>query len=229
MEYTVKFHDQLVMNIKPSIQGWMWPEHDNMFQWFADEIPKYVSGYLQYCRQFKVAVQAGGHSGVFPRILSTLFETVYTFEPDGYSFHCLVNNCNLDTIKKFNCALGGTHDMLYQKYRGQYNMGVNNYGLPIEGEDPITLVRDVVNSDEPALVNIPQIRIDDLGLENCDLIHLDVEGYEGNVIDGATQTIEKFKPLLLWESMPQKTVEYLQTLGYHHVQFASSGDTMYRV
>jgi FkbM family methyltransferase len=228
LEYRVIFHSREIDGIKPSEQGWMWPEHDNMFEWFAQEIVRYKKAYQTHCRDFNVAIQAGGHCGVYPRVISSVFETVYTFEPDGYSFHCLVNNCQFDNIKKFNCALGGENEMIYQQYRGQHNMGVNYYGRPIEGIEPIMQVRDVDHADEVALVNIPQVRIDDLGLEHCDLIHLDVEGYEGHVIDGAMKTIEKFKPVIFCESIPVEQEEYLKSLGYSNV-FADTADAMFKI
>jgi hypothetical protein len=42
-------------------------------------------------------------------------------------------------------------------------------------------------------------RIDDLNLPSCDLIHLDVEGYEAAALQGAIETIKKFKPVVIIE------------------------------
>jgi hypothetical protein len=46
---------------------------------------------------------------------------------------------------------------------------------------------------------IPVLRIDDLLLESCDLIHLDIEGFEGVALQGAKETIKKFKPIICLE------------------------------
>lgn len=43
------------------------------------------------------------------------------------------------------------------------------------------------------------VTIDSLDLPGCDLIVLDTEGTEPLAIDGAMQTIEKFKPVLMIE------------------------------
>jgi FkbM family methyltransferase len=226
--YETVYHTTEVNGIVPSSNGWMWPMHDNQFQYFTQALPMYVTAFGDLCKGFKVAVQAGGHCGMMPRLYATMFETVYTFEPDGYSFHCLVNNCQLDNIKKFNSALGEEHELIYQKYRGQHNVGVNFYGRPTEGENPIMQVRDVTNIDEIALVNIPQIRIDDLGLEYCDLIHLDVEGYEDNVLEGAWETLKKFKPVLALETVSWEKEQLLNTLGYVKI-FADVGDGVFTI
>ena len=51
-------------------------------------------------------VCAGGNQGLYPRLLSEIFENVYTFEPDPLSFHCLAANCQKSNIVKIQAALG---------------------------------------------------------------------------------------------------------------------------
>jgi hypothetical protein len=46
---------------------------------------------------------------------------------------------------------------------------------------------------------IPTIILDNLNLTDCNLIQLDVEGYEFNALLGAIETIKKFKPVLCIE------------------------------
>jgi hypothetical protein len=41
--------------------------------------------------------------------------------------------------------------------------------------------------------------VDDLNLNACDFIQLDLEGYEFSALQGARKTIEKYKPLLCIE------------------------------
>lgn len=55
-------------------------------------------------------------------------------------------------------------------------------------------------------------RIDDLGLEECDLIHLDIEGYEEKALEGAIETIKKFKPTIVTEH--SRGEKMLVDLGY---------------
>jgi hypothetical protein len=44
------------------------------------------------------------------------------------------------------------------------------------------------------------IRLDDLGLGRCHLIKVDVEGMECDVLEGARQTIAKYRPVLFVEN-----------------------------
>ena len=42
----------------------------------------------------KLIIQAGGNAGLYPKLYSTMFEKVITFEPDHRWFVCLINNCS---------------------------------------------------------------------------------------------------------------------------------------
>jgi hypothetical protein len=45
----------------------------------------------------------------------------------------------------------------------------------------------------------PTLMIDDIGLTRCDLIHLDIEGFELFALRGAVQTITTFSPVIVLE------------------------------
>lgn len=223
--YKSKFINDDVMGYRPFPEGWLWPLHDTMFGWFQETIEHYTKAYKRYSRGFNVAVQAGGHCGVYPMCIANIFNTVYTFEPDTYSFHYLVNNCQNDNIKKFNGVLGCNNEMMYQKFRGQWNVGVNTFGESRDGG--IMQVRDVDNIDIPCIANIPQFTIDQLNLTQCDLIHLDTEGSEDNIFRGAINTITKFKPLILTESIGIDMINTLRSIGYAEISTGMPiGDTL---
>ena len=224
--FNTKYIDQPVGGIKPTDQGWMWPADDNYFMWFQETAPQYLEGYRTFGKQFRVAVQAGGHLGVYPRLMSTLYETVYTFEPDTESFHCLVNNCQTMNIKKYNAALGNQREMLYQTIKAGHNVGVNQFAAADQNTS-ITKYLDVDEREEKALVNVPQIRIDDMGLTCCDLIHLDIEMSEDKAFEGALETIDKFRPLLVMETVPPRWLHQLSLLGYSQARALHCGDAFY--
>ena len=49
------------------------------------------------------------------------------------------------------------------------------------------------------LGNVPTVRIDDMDLPGCDLIQLDIEGYEYFALQGAVHTIEQYHPVIMVE------------------------------
>lgn len=53
-------------------------------------------------------------------------------------------------------------------------------------------------------VETEKTRIDDLGLERCDLIKVDVEGHEASVMAGALSVVERFRPFLSIETGDEK-------------------------
>ena len=163
------------------VKGWMWVGPDDG-AWDGptkDWLDTYRDGYLQYLKQRKVVVQAGGNCGLYPRLFSDLFETVYTFEPDQLNFHCLVNNCQKDNIIKINAALGANNDLISINRGRMDNCGAYRVEY---NEDSI----------------IPQFTIDQLNLRACDLIQLDVEGQEYDVVKGGLKTIENnLKPYMV--------------------------------
>lgn len=173
------------------VVAWAGPKHDweGSHKFFINElIPE---------DERNVVVQAGGNMGMYPRLLAEIFKTVYTFEPDSLNFHCLVANCQRENIIKMNAALGFDHQLVtVQPSWADWEI---NYG-----------VRSVVPMKNSI---VPTFRIDDLGLTECNLIMLDVEGYELNVLKGAINTLEKFKPVVFAE-FGDSCISYMEAFGY---------------
>jgi FkbM family methyltransferase len=181
----------------PDLYEWMWIASDNG----AWEGPRddwnnsHLAAIREHVKQYRTVIQAGGNQGMYPRLLSDMFEKVYTFEPDYLNFHCLVNNCQQNNIIKINGALGDVHTMVNVRRDNLDNTGTFTVS-PATG----------------ALV--PQFMIDDLCLSNCDLIWLDIEGYEHYALLGALDTIEKFKPTIFTERDNADIENLLTTYGY---------------
>ena len=129
----------------------------------------------------KLCIQAGGNLGFFPLKFAERFETVITFEPDPQNFHCLCRNVQNDNVVKIQAALGNEYNWV-----DIVSPDPNHVGLC-----EISRVDRGANSQR-----VPTIRIDDLNVPACDLIQLDLEGYEFFALQGAEKTIRKFKPYL---------------------------------
>lgn len=158
-------------------RGLLWPAED---RGAADVLFAQVSGLAcvyPHVREFKVAVQAGGNCGLWPRELGQKFETVYTFEPDPVNFRCLCANAPAENIYKFNAALGTVRQSVGLQRRPD-NVGAHR----ISGRGAI-----------------PTLRLDDLTLAACDLVYLDVEGYELFALQGGRAVIGDFRPTIVIE------------------------------
>lgn len=158
-------------------RGLLWPELDvGAAKVLFDQVAGLERVY-QHCRKFDVAVQAGGNCGLWPRELGKKFATVYTFEPDPVNFRCLCANAPGENVLKFNAAVGCRHECV-EMLRRPENVGAHR----ISGKG-----------------QIPTLRIDDLKLSSCDLIYLDIEGYELQALMGASETIGVHEPVVVIE------------------------------
>lgn len=135
---------------------------------------------LAACRQRRTAVQAGGHIGTWPVMLSKTFERVITFEPELENFTCLVRNCeerapgNVFPMRAIVGRKRRPHALRKsEKSTGQHRVGAGSW--------------------------VPSWRIDDLGLADLDAIFLDVEGFEIPALLGACLTVERCRPVIMAE------------------------------
>ena len=166
------------------INGFFWPDHDEYCHPVVPNQLKDLDFALKHVKRTKKCVQAGGNVGVWPKKLAEIFDVVYTFEPDPENFNCLCRNCPEHNIVKFNSALSNHHELVTVK-------------SPVPQEEKNCGAYQVYHEGF-----IPALRIDDLNLDACDLMYLDIEGYELFALKGATNTIEQFKPVIALEQKP---------------------------
>ena len=189
-------------------EGWWWPKYDmSCFKFLSKrtQLPKLIS---KYCKKKRTLIQAGGNAGMYVNLYSKLFDTVYTFEPDPINFYCLTKNTGSNVIK-FQGCLGNKPTFVNLNYNEVNPKKPNCGGLAIAGQG-----------------KIPVFRIDSFEFEECDLIHLDIEGYEKFALLGAIATIEKCKPVIAlelnslserYDSNNEEVINLITSIGYTHV------------
>ena len=155
------------------------------------------------CKHRRIVVQAGGNWGAWPVRLSATFETVYTFEPEPVNFDCLAaNTAGRRNVVRLQAALGARHGCV-----GIATTAGKSGTAHVDGQGVV-----------------PVLRVDDLELAVCDALLLDVEGYEIAALEGARETIDRCRPVLLVEDKGWSerynsggrgsTVAYAQELRY---------------
>lgn len=190
-------------------QGWWWPKNDSLEKRllkYAD-LPQQIK---KYVNSFDTAVQAGGNTGFYTAQYAAMFDTVYTFEPDYLNFQCMSMNLTEQNIIKLQACVGDTHGLvglnIVDRNRGENS--VNGTGI------------------------YPMLTIDDLSLNSCNLIHLDIEGYELYAIKGAVNTIVKYKPTVVLEVWDHSDTQIqleqlLAELDYKMVDILGGSDRVY--
>lgn len=161
------------------VEGFFWPqtggEACRNTTVFRHETPEKISA---YCKNKNAVISAGANVGYYIKKYAKLFKKVYAFEPDLVNFKCLDLNVKEENVVKTHGALGNE---------------IRKVGLSIHCED--CGAWKITDGEE-----VQMYRIDDLKLDQLDLIALDVEGFELNVLQGAMNTIKKFKPIISVEA-----------------------------
>lgn len=143
---------------------------------------------------------------------------VTAVEPQRYCFQLLCANVTLNQLPQVHCLRAAVGDApgacvvpLYAP-TARHNAGATEVSL----------------EDRPGSTDkVPLITVDSLGLQRCDLIKIDTEGFEDSVVRGATATIAAFRPVLYVEVHDREKLQRLAGLlkpqGYsltlHHTRF----------
>ena len=136
---------------------------------------------------FGTALDIGAHVGAVSIYLARKFERVIAIEAVPTTFEFLRRNAgNLPNIQLLNIAAGPSEGEVYLSH------------YPRHGQ----LSHIASDADVPKTERIGPIEVkpvDSLELSELSFIKIDVEGYELPVLEGARQTLERFRPLVLLE------------------------------
>jgi FkbM family methyltransferase len=134
------------------------------------------------------AVDVGANKGVYTHVISKLARHTYAYEPNPKMFGLLKRNIETG-VTASPIALSdrtGRSDLRIPFGRkGHSNQGASLSETKVSG------------AFTP--VSVETARLDDLGLSDIGFIKIDVEGFEGSVLDGARQTIARDRPSILIE------------------------------
>lgn len=175
-----------------------------------DWIQSHSTKYFEHVKNFNTVVTAGGNCGMYVRFYSKKFKHVYAFEPNPLSFHCMVLNNQIDNVIKLNAAVGDKPSLVDLDRNDAGNIGTHKINL------------------SGNTLKIPMLTIDSLGLDNCDLIQLDVEGYESKVIEGAMHTILSYRPVIVAENFASdEHRQFMKNINYEYTG-SSFSDSIYK-
>lgn len=136
---------------------------------------------LTHTSRRQYAIDIGANIGIFAiNFARNGFEQIFAYEPEPLNFECLRRNCIAERNKNiccYNFAIGDTEKEIAMA--DHPNSG--NRWIDVNGK------------------GIKQVTLDSQNLPGCDLLKIDVEGYEAFVVRGAIETIKKFRPVIILE------------------------------
>jgi FkbM family methyltransferase len=138
---------------------------------------KCLNKFLKYCesqtKEMKTVIDVGAWCGTWAKAIEPFARKVIAFEPDKTHFECLQRNCTINCTPRME-AVGSQ---------------LKEISLT---EDNFTQAKRVNDKG-----NIRMITLDHIAYEDVDMIKIDVEGYEMEVLKGATKTLENVKYLMI--------------------------------
>lgn len=193
------------------IKDWYWPKKDDGA--WDGPVDDWLTSHKQIIMDLglhKGCIQAGGNCGLYPILLSQIFQQVYTFEPDEQNRYFLGKNLishNIKNVMKFSFGLGSEEKEVGINRGPESNVGMHTIAETGKG--------------------VQLIRLDSIPFENeIDLLWFDIEGYEYHALLGSVQTITKHKPVIALERPTYDCDHLLKSLGYmYHAK--SKMDTFY--
>lgn len=228
-EYETRFPYEGKITIREhDIDGeklWHWITEDNgawggpLHEWNSDHKTKY----FKYLKKTDVVVTAGANCGMYTRLYSRVFKAVYAFEPDSLNFHVMTLNNQRNNVIKFNCALGDKAGMVALHTLDAGNAGMHEVRVPNDTFEN-AFVKALGSERTPQI--IPTLSIDMLELPTCDLIQLDVQGYEYKCLQGAIKTIDKYKPVIILEygQQDKRCIDFLTQNSYRFIERSGIDD-----
>ena len=159
------------------------------------------------------AVHAGAFFGDMLHTLSQSANTVYAFEPvlDNYVLAKLnTAKLGLENVMLFNAGLAAAPGWAMMQVRSDSGVFAGGASAIVAGE----------STTSPLFERVPVFALDDLPISNVTLLHLDVESYELEVLNGAKRLIAESKPVILLEDNAKNCAPFLEAQGYrfcfHH-------------
>ena len=168
---------------------------------------------LSKVTNFGAFVDAGANVGIWSRPMAELFETVHAFGPAEKNRECLIKNLEgINNVEIFHHGLGDSN------CEGNLYLGVKNCG------DCKIVYTKSIKGVPFTPEDVVKVRtLDSHNFHHVGLIKIDTQGHELRIIKGAIKTIEKHKPVVVFEIDQDKDqcCEILESLGAKRVTVAS--------
>jgi len=165
-----------------------------------------------------VCFDIGANLGYYSLLLSIYGKEVYCFEPVIETYNELSKQLvlnNRDNAFPFNLAVGGENKMC--KIR---NCGFGDLDACLE--NGIYIPDEIGWKTETKISDVEMITLDSFikknKIKSCDFIKIDTQGNDINVLNGAVDTINKFRPIIILECLGEENknsiISFLNEYNY---------------
>lgn len=176
------------------------------------------------------SVDVGAWKGIYSSWLQKYSKHVYAYEPNPITFRFL--NYAKGNVTATNCAISnkaGTATLRIEKVPG-HKPRKSGRGEDFWYDDMGGSLRADKFGDGYKEMQVETRRLDDENLENVGFMKIDVEGHEFEVLEGARQTIESSRPVMLIEIEERhnrkpiaEALAEIESLGYTGFAYTPHG------
>ena len=209
MEFKIVTYGKGNMEIEKINNFWIPSNDEQIEKWRKEGHPhmqdRCLNRLLTHCKvrniKFKTILDIGAWCGTWSLAMQKYAENIFCYEPNKTHFACLEKNlAPFSNISLYNCAIG------------------NEEGFVKLTEETATQNTRVIQEKGDTKI----CTIDSLNLDNIDLIKIDVEGFEMEVLKGATETIKNVQYIMIelnnntkrYGSSNLEIEKYLPKLGF---------------
>jgi FkbM family methyltransferase len=174
--------------------------------------PHMTDVFNKYVKKTDVVLDCGAHIGYHTLQLSKLCQTVHAFECNPKTYLYLKKNVqHVKNVVINKCGLSDRLGTTTINYCADFNTG-----MCALNDNPMEKPQQIQSLNQEVKVDL--LTIDSLQIGRVNFMKIDVEGYERKLIDGAIETINRCKPIMVievWINNNQETsLEHTKTLFY---------------
>ncbi|MGI9288181.1 MAG: FkbM family methyltransferase [Pseudomonadales bacterium] len=155
-----------------------------------------------------IVLDVGANIGNHTLSFSTRAGKVFAFEPVPKVFSLLASNVDQNALKNveaINIALSNTNEESELFMATDGNVGASSFDKRTDNVEPVTVTKRV--GDE---------WVEELGIDQIDLLKIDVEGHELFVLLGLEQSIRRYRPFIIMEWDDPVSMERLRNSNIMH-------------
>lgn len=189
-------------HIYENISAWSTFYEETLLFYLASHIKKNIN-------IVDVGANIGNHAVFFGKFMA---KNIICFEPHEEHVKYLKMNLAQNAIENahvFSCALSSTkgHAIIKPPEKELQNSGMTQIEIVSERNDDQNTVETVT---------LDAILREELSISKIDLLKIDVEGHELSVLEGASETIEKCLPVIVFEANTQRHYEEISAFLSHY-------------
>jgi len=150
-----------------------------------------------------LAVDVGAHVGLLTVALARRFTKVMSFEPNDFNYRLLTANVALNGLRNVECVNGALFSSsielsLGRKEQQEVELPLTPEGT-FDGMAASNLGAFVFTADGTGACSTMARTLDSYQLDDVAFLKIDAQGADGEVIAGATETIGRCRPVIVFE------------------------------